>query len=130
MEKDIHKWVNLNSTSAIWYRNATQLLPPPITKHTPRDLAVTIHRLRLGYKACWEIIDNNIPCSYCERETPTPLLHYLLECPETNSIRNNQDTPNDIQSPQSLLSAAKLVNKAVEGIEQHIGILCSKPPPR
>ena len=35
----------------------SDLQPPPIDKYSPRSLAVIIHRLRLGYKANWEIVE-------------------------------------------------------------------------
>ena len=56
--QDIHFWVNQESPS--WYKMTTELKPPPINKYTPRHLAVIIHRLYLGYKANWEIIEGII----------------------------------------------------------------------
>ena len=54
--QDIHFWVNQESPSATWYKITTKLKPPPINKYAPRHLAVIMHRLRLGYKANWEIV--------------------------------------------------------------------------
>ena len=55
------------------------MIPPAVDRYTPRELAVTIHRLRLGYKANWEIIpDVDRPCKHCGEDAPRPLLHYLL----------------------------------------------------
>ena len=48
MIQDVHHWAENNSYSARWYRMACNLETPPISKHTPRKLAVIIHKLRLG----------------------------------------------------------------------------------
>ena len=87
--EDVKSRAQQGSQSALWYTKATDLLLHPVIRATPRWLAVTIHRLRLGYKANWEVIGNNIrPCSHCNLDTETPILHYLLECTETSDLRN------------------------------------------
>ena len=80
--EDIQNWVNQNSPSARWYHMTSDLQPPPIDKYTPRSLAVIIHRLRLGYKASWEIVDGIYrPCQHCHDVLQHPLLHYLWNVP-------------------------------------------------
>ena len=128
MIQDIHHWAENNSYSARWYRMASNLELPPISKQTPRKLAVIIHRLRLGQKANWEMLDDIIrPCKHCQRDTYHPLLHYLLECQHTSRLRLHINVPNDITSAESIELAAKLVDVA---ISQHEDILLSLPPPR
>ncbi|XP_068237077.1 uncharacterized protein [Palaemon carinicauda] len=78
--KDLHKWIGNNSPSATWYKWATDLVPPPIDRYTPREQVVCIHRLRLGYKANWEMLENNErPYEYCDVAPQQALRHYLLE---------------------------------------------------
>ena len=84
MGNDIKYHASQGSHSANWYLRATDLKPHNITKNTPRELAVVIHRLRLGYRANWQIIEGaQRPCKHCEEETDFPLLHYPLACPST-----------------------------------------------
>ena len=92
--EDVKSRAQQGSQSALWYTKATDLLPHPVIRGTPKWLAVTIHKLRLGYKANWEVIGNNIrPCAHCNLDTDTPLLHYLLECTETSDLLNEIDIP-------------------------------------
>ena len=97
--EDVKSRVQQGSQSALWYTKATDLLPHPVIRGAPRWLAVTIHRLRLGYKANWEVIRNYIrPCAHCNLDTDTPLLHYLLECTETSDLRNEIDIPGNLMA--------------------------------
>ncbi|XP_076064444.1 uncharacterized protein LOC143038790 [Oratosquilla oratoria] len=80
--------INSASASAKWYERATKLCPHPATKIANRGLSVIIHRLRLGYKCCWEIIERQErECDHCGMNTSEPLLHYLLECAHTIALR-------------------------------------------
>ncbi|XP_068232093.1 uncharacterized protein [Palaemon carinicauda] len=126
--KALHKWIGNNSPSATWYKWATDLVPPPID-NTPREQAVCIHRLKLGYKANWEMLENNErPCEYCD-VTPQPaLLHYLLECRETAQLRGNLLA--DINSQHARQTAATLVKEIVKNIEIHRLMLSNLPPQR
>ena len=131
LAEDINSWINKNSPTALWYKIATQFIPAPIQKITPRATAVTMHRLRLGYKACWEIVENTIKdCEHCHTETDTPLLHYLLQCPETNTIRGNIQTPDDLTTRESLLLGANLVKDIIENYETFDQAIKRLPPPR
>ena len=51
MIEDIRQIASQGSPAANWYLLATDLIPHRVTKNTHRNLAVTMHRLRLGYKA-------------------------------------------------------------------------------
>ena len=130
MHEEIKAQVRLGSPSSNWYLHATELVPHPVTKDTPRELGVIIHRLRLGYKATWQLIDGvERPCNYCDESPEAPLMHYLLECLQTASLRENRDVPN-IQDPGSVLAAAKIAKNIVENIDTHSGLLSERPPPR
>ena len=130
MHKEIKNLASQGSPSATWYLHATELAPHPVTKDMSRKLAVIIHRLRLGYKATWRMIEGVIkPCDYCDDSPDSPLLHYLLECPHTGTLRGNRVLP-DIQDPDSSLAAAKLCKEIVENIENHSRFLLDSPPPR
>ena len=129
--EDIKSRAQQGSQSALWYTKATDLLPHPVIRGTPRWLAVTIHRLRLGYKANWEVIGNNIrPCAHCNLDTDTPLLHYLLECTETSDLHNEIDIPGNLHGQQAKDAATKLVKHIVENIQNYTDILNTLPPPR
>ena len=95
-----------------------------------RKLAVIIHRLRLGYKATWQLIEDVVkPCEYCDDNPDSPLLHYLLECPQTATLRDNRVLP-DMHDPNSHPAAAKLCRELVEEIENYGRFLLDFPPPR
>ena len=112
--QDVHHWAENNSYSARWYGVASNLELPPISKQTPRKLAVIIHRLRLGYKANCEMLDGIIgPCKHCQQNTYHPLLHYLLECQHTSRLRLYISVPNDITFVKSIKLAVKLVDVAI-----------------
>ena len=127
-----HKfWVNNDSYSANWYAKATNLLPHPISRHINRKLAVTIHRLQLGYQCCFELIENNIkPCVHCKQLPSNPLLHYLLECPHTRSLRAGDNTTYNINNVLAHTQAPILVLKIIDNLHLHSTLLTSHPPPR
>ena len=129
-EKEVTHWANNNSRSAQWYTEATKFEPPPIYRDTPRHLAVTIHRLRLGYKANWEIVEPIIrPCEHCQTQTEYPLLHYLLQCPNTQSLRPHMQAL-DPANPEANRIAAGQFKDIMDNIETHIQTLTDFPPPR
>ncbi|XP_076049602.1 uncharacterized protein LOC143030334 [Oratosquilla oratoria] len=79
------------STNAKWNERATKLCPHPATKIADRGLAVIIHRLRLGYKYCWEIIKRQEKeCDHCGMNTSEHLLHCQLECAHTIALRRGR----------------------------------------
>ena len=55
--------------------------------------------------------------------------HYLLECPQTADLRNNRPAPN-MQDPESIIIAAKLVKNIIDNIEIYEDLLTEMPPPR
>ena len=130
MIEDIRQHASQGSPSANWYLLATDLIPHGITKNTHRNLAVTMHRLRLGYKANWQIISRTQrPCNHCEENTEHPLLHYLLECPHTANFRGNRHLLR-IDHPTSTAEAAKLCKTIIDDINIHDSTLLEFPPPR
>ena len=130
MIKNINFWVQNDSRSAKWYKNVSGLDPPAIDRHTPRELAVIIHRLRLGYRANWEIITNtDRPCSHCEADTNTPLLHYLLQCTHTQTFRNI-NAPDDIHTDEALEIAYNIAKDVTQNTHVHANTLMAYPPPR
>ena len=130
MHDEIKAQASSGSPSSNWYLQATELLPHPVTRGISRKLAVIIHRLRLGYKASWQTIDVAArPCNYCDESPESPLLHYLLECPQTADLRNNRPAPN-MQDPESIIIAAKLVKNIIDNIEIYEDLLTEMPPPR
>lgn len=55
-----------------------------------------LHRHSLGHHCASKIQIEEYVCDRCEAQTNVPLLHYLLECPETALIRNvDHDTNED-----------------------------------
>ena len=130
MINDIRYHAAQGSPSANWYLQATNLIPHNVTKHTNREEAVIMHRLRLGYKASWEIVTRtNRPCNHCDAETEHPLLHYLLECPFTADLRGNRLLP-AADHPNSNIEAALFCKELTEGILLHRRTLLEFNPPR
>ena len=130
---NVNLWVGNDSLSAKWYKLATELETPIIDKNTPRSLAVIFHRLRLGYKANWQITTNtNRPCNHCNLDTQTPLIHYLLQCSHTTTFRNNFNTPLnlDFNSQEAFNTAALLAKNITQNLDTHKHTLLNFPPPR
>ena len=131
ISEDVKDRAQQGSHSARWYIKATDLLPHPVVRNTPRWLAVTAHRLRLGYKANWEIVENVIrPCAHCNLDTDIPLLHYLLECTETSNLRDETDIPENLHSQEAFDAAAKITKHIVENLQNYTDTLNTLPPPR
>ena len=131
LRENHQRWVNNHSPSANWYQYVTELQPSPISKYTPRKLAVIIARLRLGYKCCWEITaPQERECSHCDHNTNFPLLHYLLECPTTSPLRVGLGNPVGIHHPQAIPKAKAVVQQALCNLDTYEGLLLSHPPPR
>ena len=128
---NVNLWVMHDSKSAKWYKKVTELIPPAIDKHTPRELAVIIHRLRLGYRATWEIVTHtNRPCNHCGQDTDAPLQHYLLQCPVTNAFRNNINIPQDMHSEQAVVIACDIAKNITENHHMFSNTLLAHFPPR
>ena len=130
MIKNINHWVQNDSKTAKWYRKVSGFEPPAIDKHTPRQLSVIVHRLRLGYRANWEIINNiNRPCAHCDTDTDSPLLHYLLKCTHTHTFRNT-NTPDDLHSDEAIDVACDIAKSITQDLDAHADTLLAYPPPR
>ena len=131
MIKNINYWINNDSKTAKWYKAVSELIPPAIDKNTPRELAVITHRLRLGYRANWEIITEiDRPCNHCDTNTNMPLLHYLLQCPHTASFRNNINTPEDIYSDEATKIACNIAKHITQNNDFYANTLTTHPPLR
>ncbi|XP_068209172.1 uncharacterized protein [Palaemon carinicauda] len=113
------------SMTARWYTQVTDMDPHDITRDTNRRIAVITHRLRLGYKCCWQIIGDEVrPCQHCEAQPAgDPLDHYLLHCPSTVLLR--QDLPN-----HPPITAEAVTKNILENIPAYTAYLSSYPPPR
>ena len=78
-----------HSASMRWYLRAAQgtRISPEINKN--RGDSVAAHRLRLGYRTYRERVPGrgDTVCTHCSAMTPSPLRHYLLQCPATASVR-------------------------------------------
>ncbi|XP_068225488.1 uncharacterized protein [Palaemon carinicauda] len=113
------------SMTARWYTQVTGIDPHDISKDTNRRLAIIIHRLRLGYKCCWQIIgDEERPCQHCEvQPVNDPLDHYLLHCPSTTLL--SQDLPTNPP-----ITAEAVTKHILENIPLYSTFLSSYPPPR
>ncbi|XP_068230956.1 uncharacterized protein [Palaemon carinicauda] len=103
-------------------------------RKTPRQDAVIICRLRLGYLCCWQIIlDNDAdpatqhrpirPCKYCNLGTEEPLQHYLQHCQETSLLRQDLN-------PNNPETATAIVKHIIANVDTLSAFLCSYPPPR
>ena len=125
-------WTDRNSASATWYRQATNMIPHCIDKSTTRSAAVIIHRLRLGYRCTWEIVERNErACRHCDEETNEPLLHYLLVCEHTAALRRAVgQVVYDPALPDAREKAASMAYGILQNIEAHIGTLMRYVPPR
>ena len=116
------------SKSATWYQLATEMQPPPVTPFMPRQLTTAIHRLRLGFP-CWDNLNGNLgTCQLCGETTEELLLHYILQCPTTDSLR--QLVPH--QENQRLFDrreAALMVNRLLTNGDA-LKIIIAYSPPR
>ena len=127
-EMENRRWLAVESRSTRWYQAATKGEPTPVTAYTPRWLATVISRLRLGYLCNWEIIEGRErACQHCGQETGESLLHYLLDCVHTTSLRRGTTVP---EGTSRLLEAATVVAHIMEEVETHKDTLAAFPPPR
>ena len=121
-----------------WYQLTTNYEPPPIDRKTPRMLQVNIHRLRCGYKCTWEIINPvvNRSCTYCQEPVgleKQSLLHYLLECEVTQTLRNKLNVPYlSATHGNAFSTACYLVREAqrTEVFQTLVKTISEFPPPR
>ena len=97
----------------------------PAATH-PR-IRADIHRLRLGYHCATEIFRNQAICNHCETPTAAPLLHYILQCAETASIRRQGNFP-DEDEDVARSTATRLIANAP--IHRLIKLVQETPPPR
>ena len=92
---------------------------------------MTVHRLRLGYMANWEIIDNiERPCNHCNEDTRNPLIHYLNKCDYTRNMRQNIATPSDKDTKEAFNAACKIAKNITQNFEMYTDALLNYKPPR
>ena len=128
---NLNHWINQGSASSTWYKNTTKLTPPPIDRYTPRNLAVIISRLRLGYKCCWEVVQpREMQCQYCDTSPCHPLYHYLLECPTTHTFRTNLNNLVQASHPNAAKDASIVAQHILSNLDTHQNTLTNHPPPR
>ena len=128
VEEEHRRWLALNSQSASWYQAATKRRKTPVTAHTPRRLATVASRLCLGYPCSWEILEGRTrECQHCGQETQEGLLHYLLDCQHTATLRRGASV--DVTQSR-MLQAAAIVFHVTEELEEHSDVLTEFPPPR
>ena len=125
---EIRRRIFEGSHTSIWYTKVTNMLRHHITKHTPRELGVIIHRIRLGYKCTWEKIEGREEpvlreCKYCEEESEDQLQHYLIHCPITQELRETLG----LGEERDKHKVATQIWKNQEAIS---AFLRSYPPPR
>ncbi|XP_045121986.1 uncharacterized protein LOC123510718 [Portunus trituberculatus] len=104
-KNNIRRWASVGSPSASWYLHASQN-PSPLPRQLDRRTRTNMHRLRLGYKCFNEITNTPDTCPHCNTQTMSPLLHYVEECPESETLLNrNLGTAPEIlkHTPQDTL---------------------------
>ena len=118
------------SPSATWYARATRLEPLSLPSTKPSHLRARIHRLRLGYKCLRELANDrpHILCDNCDTATIGPLLHYLLECPASTSIRDDTRQYPNSADDSALSAAADLVAETT--LPKLLELVAETPPPR
>ena len=115
------------SRSMAWYYIATEETHVSPNLRASRVTEVATHRLRLGYRTRDEIFRDRDPepCNHCTSPTVDPLLHYLLHCPRTATLRAQPPPPGAEQR-----RAAMVVRRAMETPDALATILKNTPPPR
>ncbi|XP_045105326.1 uncharacterized protein LOC123500768 [Portunus trituberculatus] len=99
------------SRSCSWYRAVTGARSLEVAGDTPRTTRVHLHRLRLGYPCNWQQIDRvNRACSHFHFTPAEPLLHWIVECPLTQELRQALHLrDHDSESPEARPAAINLI---------------------
>lgn len=111
-----------------WYKTATDLQPLTTDTSVSRRDRINLLRLRLGYRTKEEIIlgqDTTI-CEHCGSDESDSLVHYLLDCPQTNRIRSLIRPPEG----HSREVAAQYVKQLVKFPVTTSNFTKEVPPPR
>ena len=112
------------SASARFYSQATHRRPAVLSSFSP-TVARSIQRLRLGYLCRAHILDT-LPdtCDHCLTVSNHPLLHYVLQCPETSNLRRG---PYDPHIP-GLEAAARTIHSTA--VFTLAAVVRQYPPPQ
>ena len=130
-KQDHKQEVDKGSITALWYAQATSLKKIDLSPDLPLDTQKHIHRLHLGYPSPCEIIKDIEPpqCIHCNKITTRPLLHYILECPKTGTLRRNINNIPSLTYPAWRETAARLLaNMSI--ITRIAELVKITPPPK
>ena len=118
------------SPSTIWYTHATSGQPLELPASTHPRVRAEVHRIRLGYP-CLQELGEDLPvifCDHCEFPTSKPLLHYILDCPNTRHLRKpNMRHPNS-EDPHAREAAARII--ATTPAKLLAEVVTMAPPPK
>ncbi|XP_045105273.1 uncharacterized protein LOC123500687 [Portunus trituberculatus] len=121
------------SRSCSWYRAVTGTRSLEVAGDTPRTTRVHLHRLRLGYPCNWQLIDRvNRACKHCHFTPAEPLLHWIVECPLTQELRQALHLrDHDSESPEARPAAIHLLRRIwAEKPCILLSMVKDHPPPR
>ena len=121
-----------SSSSMRWYRTATDFTPINGALCSTRTIEVATHRLRLGYATIAERIPGGgtLTCRHCGATARKPLLHYLLRCPSTASLRLRRPTEEEVRGNTEEEKAANIVRWACSNSTALVTTLRAALPPR
>ena len=131
LAKDKHQsCVEGGSPSAVWYSRATRYEPLSISESISPTVRTRLHRLRLGYKTTRQICEQfeGEECRHCEEWVREPLLHYILQCPATASLRPPGMIVPPLDEPEATVAASTLLFTA--GTDVLAKLVSATPPPR
>ena len=131
LSRDAHQsCVEGGSPSATWYLRATNREPLIVSKTMRPAVRTHLHRLRLGYKTTRQICEqfDGEECRHCEEWVYEPLLHYILRCPATASLRPPHLIAPPLDEPEAAVAASALIGTAPPDLLAQL--VAASPPPR
>ncbi|KAK4317371.1 hypothetical protein Pmani_011533 [Petrolisthes manimaculis] len=129
-QQKLKECISAASPSTTSDANTTQYQSLTVPRTIPTQVPTHLHRLRLGYKCKGQILNptSEKSCSYCDVITILPLLHYILDCHVTVSIRQgHHDLPHHTAFEASV-TASHLISKAP--ITTLVKVVTAYHPPR
>lgn len=134
LTREEHRELEGTKHQAAWYAAATEYAPLDPAFQQSRADGVMLQRLRLGYCTREELYDGyeGRECEHCGSRQWRPLLHYLLYCPATASLRPLPPTAThgavgcllNNQEAQAALTVRHTPSQVL------LGVLRATPPPR